>query len=350
MSAELARACRLGRFSSALDLLATGGTYQRTPSRAYQRTPSGMHREPTFGTMQKFPSNSGSDSQAWNSFVNSSTALRSVARQPDAAAGDTAGSNSNTADGAVAISGEDVQLHINQHQQQSRCLAQSVYTAQQVLTDYKQSCASQPQQRHLADLILKHLLHAPLAARQPDLVAALAVAEEGTQLQFSLQYFPIGDLRIDVECKLLPAGCTQAAGLTAPAAMTAADIPSPELSPREGRFSRPPSVTLMGPHTTSGSLLPSLAAAQSRPTTPTPQEEGSLARSSPSPTASAVTPGPGWGGIVAYHKYNIRETADKVSRCPLYNLLFRGSLIHRLQHHAVVRSGQPRYCMSLAGV
>jgi hypothetical protein len=26
---------------------------------------------------------------------------------------------------------------------------------------------------------------------------------------------------------------------------------------------------------------------------------------------SGVTPGPGWGGVTAYHKYVIRETPDK---------------------------------------
>uniref|UniRef100_A0A383V6Q1 Uncharacterized protein n=1 Tax=Tetradesmus obliquus TaxID=3088 RepID=A0A383V6Q1_TETOB len=179
----------------------------------------------------------------------------------------------------------------------------------------QQAAAANVQWQQLAELVLQHLLHLPLAAHQPDLVAALADPEPCARLEFLLLYYPVGEVRVEVECRLVPASAAGAATAAISAAAAAGagagaavcSSPSPYASP--------------SPRAGSGRSSPAAAAAGSRPGTPVGSEAAAAAVAGAAAAAAAaaavggvsgVTPGPGWGGVTVYHKYVIRETAEFV--------------------------------------
>ncbi|KAF8056379.1 KCTD3 [Scenedesmus sp. PABB004] len=88
-------------------------------------------------------------------------------------------------------------------EQQLPTLAQAVVEAQRLLAAEREEV--DPQVTELAALVLRHVLTLPLAAAQPDLLAALASPEAGAVLEFAMVHQAAGDPRMSLECHLAPA-------------------------------------------------------------------------------------------------------------------------------------------------
>lgn len=312
----LAQACSLGKWAS------IGSSRQQHPiselwmpvqQKHQQQQPKSIFREPTFSLVQQ-QAGSSSGEATKDSCPNG--ALQMVAddqRPPQNAAPGAvngAAASSHAATDVPPLSGDDVVISM---QQSTPCLAQCVCTAQQLLAEQQQAWAADTLWQQLAELVLRHLLHLPLAAQQPDLVAALANPEPSTQLQFLLQYYPIGDLRIVVECRLVPEGTDATAVIAAAAAAGAnaavGSASSPHVSPRDARVvSRSASIGSATAGMVAAAAAAASAAAASRPGTPVTGEAAAPGGATGGP---GVTPGPGWGGVTAYHRYSIREMPEK---------------------------------------
>jgi hypothetical protein len=165
--------------------------------------------------------------------------------------------------------------------------------------------------------VVRHMLQLPLAAQQPDLVAALADGQAGTRLEFRFAYYPVGDLRIDLQCRVLLPGSDQATAIAAAAAAAGAGAargssPSPAASPRDSRDHQQQQVyrhsTVSGEvHATSadGSGPRAAAGAGGRHYSGSlsPEAAGVAAVAAAAAATAAVTsyagaavmPGPGWG-------------------------------------------------------
>jgi hypothetical protein len=336
----LAQACRLGRWASAGLACSTNRQQQQQhllgaaswpgqmrpahqQQHQQQQQAGGMYREPTFSLLQRqHSSTNGSREPSRSSSLNGAMqAARDQLRHPTHAADAGLSPASAAAAADVPISGEDVTLSMQQ-QQQVPALAQCVATAQQLHAMQQQASAANAQWQQLAELVLQHLLHLPLAAQQPDLVAALANPEPCTKLEFLLLYYPVGEVRVEVECRVVPhsaAGASTAAiaaaaaaGAGAGAAVCSSPIQHASPSPRDstGR-ARPAAAAAAGsrPGTCVGSEAAAAAAAGAAAAA-----AGAAAAAAAAAAVggvSGVTPGPGWGGVTAYHKYVIRETPDK---------------------------------------
>lgn len=86
-------------------------------------------------------------------------------------------------------------------------LTYEVQQSRRLLTIYESKWSSQPQLCHLADIIVSHLIQAPLAAQQIDLIQCLSDPKPGLRLELALQYYSFGDVRIELEASLV-SGCT----------------------------------------------------------------------------------------------------------------------------------------------
>jgi hypothetical protein len=283
-----------------------------------QQQANGMYREPTFSLLQRQHSSAnGSSEPSRSSSLNGAMqAARDHVRHPHTATeGLIPDASVLSAAADAPVAGEDVIVTLQaQHAQLMPALAQAVSTAQQLRTVQQQAWAANAQWQQLADLVLKHLLHLPIAAQQPDLVSALANPEPSARLEFLLLYYPVGEVRVEVECRVVPdsaaaastAAIAAAAAAAAGAGAAVCSSPSPHSSP-----------SARDPTGRAYSTSPVNAAVSSRPGTPVGSDAAAAAAVAAAAAAAAVggvsgvTPGPGWGGVTVYHKYVIREAPDK---------------------------------------
>jgi hypothetical protein len=326
----LAQACSLGKWATA-GLLCSANRQQQQQqqqllgaaswpgqlphAQQQQQQANGMYREPTFSLLQRQHSSAnGSSEPSRSSSLNGAMqAARDHVRHPHTAAGglNPAASVGTAADAPVA--GEDVMVTLQeQHAQLMPALAQAVSTAQQLRATQQQAWAANAQWQQLVDLVLKHLLHLPLAAQQPDLVAALANPEPSARLEFLLLYYPVGEVRVEVECRVVPdsAATASTAAIAAAAAAAAGAGAAVCSSPQSRPSARDPTGRAY-------STSPVNASVSSRPSTPVGSDAAAAAAVAVAAAAAAVggvsgvTPGPGWGSVTVYHKYVIREAPEK---------------------------------------
>jgi hypothetical protein len=218
----------------------------------------------------------------------------------------------------------DVLLDVPAHLQANSSrvsLAAAVLHAQQVRSTQQQLWAQDPVLQQCAELVMRHLVQLPLAAQQPDLVAALANAEPGIKLELRFAYYPVGDTRIDLQCLILPNNAHQATAIAAAAAAVGAGVagrtsPSPNTSPRYSRqpyrrstistdtpaaasdgggfgsFSNGAGPGVLGSgRAFSGSLSPEAAGVAAV------AAAAAATAAVNSYTGAAVMPGPGWGSV-----------------------------------------------------
>jgi hypothetical protein len=200
-------------------------------------------------------------------------------------------------------------------------LAAAVLHAQEVRSAQQQLWAQDPVLQQCADLVMRHLVQLPLAAQQPDLVAALANAACGSKLELRFAYYPVGDTRIDLQCLILPPNAHHATAIAAAAAAVGVGVagrtsPSPNTSPRDSRqpyrrstistdtpasaagdgggfgsFSNGAATGGGSSRAFSGSLSPEAAGVAAV------AAAAAATAAVNSYTGSAVMPGPGWGSV-----------------------------------------------------
>lgn len=140
------------------------------------------------------------------------------------------------------VSAGDVEIGLQAQPTSSNsglCLAAAMLQAQQVLASQQQRWAEDTVLQGFASIVMKHLVHLPLAAQQPDLVQALACADAGSKLEFRFAYFPVGETRVDLQCRCLPSNAQHASAIAAAAAAGLAagsGAASPDNSPRDSRY------------------------------------------------------------------------------------------------------------------
>jgi hypothetical protein len=222
---------------------------------------------------------------------------------------------------AAVISSADVQLGLTAQlpSSSSLSLAAAVLQAQHVLAGQQQAWMEDTLLQQYADIVLRHLVQLPLAAQQPDLIAALANAAAGSKLEFRFAYYPVGDVRVEIQCRVVPPNADQAIAVAAAAAAAAAgagaaaNSPSPDVSPRDSRQQ----VQHARRSTISGEILSSDGALQHGVSSSgmdgrracsgslSPEAAGVAAVAAAAAAAAAVNsyagaavmPGPGWGSV-----------------------------------------------------
>lgn len=219
----------------------------------------------------------------------------------------------------VPVSASEVEVDLPAQQETGRMtLAAAMLQAQLVLSNQQQLWLQDTALQDYTDIVVRHLVQLSLAAQQPDLVAALASADAGSKLELRFAYYPVGDVRIDIQCRVVPANADQAAAVAAAAAAAGAGAarassPSPSASPRdngqqlhqqqqyrrntisngEGLFSHSgdggqgssSGRTFNGPLSQEAAGVAAVAAA------------AAAAAVVNSYAGAAVMPGPGWGGV-----------------------------------------------------
>lgn len=190
----------------------------------------------------------------------------------------------------------DVQLSLCRVSSSRLSLAEAVLQAQHVLAGQQQEWAQDVALQAYADVVLQHMLQLPLSAQQPDLVAALARAESGCKLELRFAYFPVGDTRIDIQCRTLPANADQATAVAAAAAAAAGagagaaanHTASPGMSPRDVGYSDNAAGDAV--RAVSGSLSPEAAGVAAVAAA----AAAAAAAVNSYSTGQATLPGPGW--------------------------------------------------------
>lgn len=95
-----------------------------------------------------------------------------------------------------------------QHPQHVPSLASAMLCARQLRAQQLADAHANAKLQEHAALVLRHVLQLPLAAGQPDLVAALAGPVDGLRLQFILARNSRSPVSVEVCCSILPPACS----------------------------------------------------------------------------------------------------------------------------------------------